>query len=530
MERRGEETLMTKIRKDFQQARWNEPIIYELSSPGVRGIHVPKPEKEIIEEAGDVFAQLPEHMRRKEKVNLPEVSQKHVLAHYLHLSQETLGSNIANDISQGTCTMKYNPRINEDFVKDPRFSDLHPCQDESTVQGILEIYHRFEHMLKEVSGMDRVSLQPGGGNQAVFTAASIVRKYWEEKGELDTRDEIITTIFSHPCDAAAPATAGFKIITLYPDENGIPDIEALKAAVSERTAAIFMTNPEDIGLFNPKVDEFVKIVHDVGGLCFYDQANANAFLGVARAREAGFDMCHFNVHKTFGTPHACSGPANGAFCCTEELADYLPVPLVEYDGERYSLKSDSPLTIGKVRDFMGTAGVILRAYAWVMSLGAEGLRECAEISVMNNNYLEKKLLTIPGLSEAFANNGVRRMEQVRYTWEELTAETGVGTMDIRNRVADYGIPHYFTSHHPWEIPEPMTLEPCETYSKADMDEYYEVLKQIAQEARENPELVKNAPHRAASHKRDNEAALNDPEQWALTWRAFLKKKDKVKLP
>lgn len=512
-----------RVKKSFQQARWNEPIIYEMSSPGLRAIYVPQPDEEIREKAGDVLASIPAHMLRKELPNLPELSQKHVLMHYLHLSQETMGSNITQDMSEGTCTMKYNPRVNEDLVAHPNFSELHPLQNEDTVQGILEIYYNFGQIIKEISGMDEVTFQPGGGNQAVYTAASIVRAHWEAKGELDKRDEIITTIFSHPCDAAAPATAGFKVITIYPDKNGFPDIEALKAAVSERTAAIFMTNPEDIGLFNPRVDEFVKIVHSVGGLCFYDQANANALLGVTRAREAGFDMCHFNIHKTFGTPHGGSGPANGALCCTEDLAKFMPVPTVEYDGTKYHLSYDHPESIGKVRDFMGTAGVILRAYAWTMMMGADGLRECADVSVINNNYMEKKMMEVPGLSQAFAGNGHHRQEQIRYSWEKLKKDTGVGTNELRNRVVDYGLPHYMTSHHPWEIPEPMTLEPCETYSKDDIDEYVEVMKIIAKEAYETPEVVLSAPHNAASHKRNDEESLADPEKWAVTWKAYLRK-------
>ncbi|HWQ42596.1 MAG TPA: aminomethyl-transferring glycine dehydrogenase subunit GcvPB [Desulfosporosinus sp.] len=515
-----------KVRKGFQQARWNEPIIYEMSTPGQRAIYVPQPDEEIRVKAGDVLADLPVGMRRKELPNLPELSQKHVLMHYLHLSQETMGSNICHDISEGTCTMKYNPRINEELVSLPNFAELHPCQDEDTVQGIMEIYYKFEQIIKEISGMSRVTFQPGGGNAAVYTAASTVRAYWESKGELDKRNEIITTIFSHPCDAAAPHTAGFKVITLYPDKNGFPDIEALKAAVSEHTAAIFMTNPEDIGLFNPRVDEFVKIVHSVGGLCFYDQANANAFLGVARARDAGFDMCHFNVHKTFGTPHGGSGPANGAFCCSEELTKFLPVPTVEFDGAKYFLNYDRPESIGKVRDFMGTAGVIVRAYAWTMMMGPEGLRDCADASIINNNYMEKKMMEIPGLSSAFMGNGYRRQEQIRYSWEKLKRDTGIGTNEINNRVVDYGLPHYWTSHHPWEIPEPMTLEPCETYSKDDIDEYVETIKIIAKEAYEQPELVMAAPHKAASHKRNDEESLDDPEKWALTWKVYLRKHGK----
>lgn len=513
-----------KIRENYHQARWDEPIIYELSTPGERGILVPQPEKDIKDEAGDVLLRLPENMRRKEKPNLPEMSQKHVLAHYLHLSQETLGSNLNNDISQGTCTMKYNPRINEKLAT--LIHDVHPSQDESTMQGILSIYYKFEHFLKEISGMDKFTLQPGGGSHAVYTAASIIRAYHESKGELEQRDEIITTIFSHPSDAAAPATAGFKVVTLYSnDETGIPDIEALKEAVSERTAAVFITNPEDTGIYNREIDEFVNIVHEAGALCFYDQANANGMLGIARAREAGFDMCHFNVHKTFGTPHGCSGPGAGALGVRDYLARFLPVPTVEYDGEEYYLDYDRPESIGKVRGFFGVAPVILKAYSWVMMLGADGLKEVAEISVLNNNYLQKKVEEIPGVDTWYARDR-RRLEQVRYNWIKLEKETGVGTDDIMRRIGDYGIQHYWTSHHPWVVPEPFTLEPCETYSKADIEEYAAVLNRIAEEARKDPEFVKASPHKCASNMLSKPEELNDPEKWAITWRAYLKKHNK----
>ncbi|OWZ82729.1 aminomethyl-transferring glycine dehydrogenase subunit GcvPB [Natranaerobius trueperi] len=516
-----------KLRRNFHQACWDEPMIYEMSSPGVRGILVPEAEQEIKDKAGDVTKKIPEFMRREEESDLPEVSQKHVLMHYKHLAQETMGSNITNDISEGTCTMKYNPRINEVLVKEPKFSELHPLQDEDTVQGILEIYYRMEQMFCEITGMDRATFQPGGGNHAVYNAASVVRAYHEANGEGEQRDEIITTIYSHPCNAASPDTAGYKVITIYPDESGFPDIEAIREAASERTAAIFMTNPEDIGLYNPRADEIVKIIKDVGGLCYYDQANANAFLGIARARDAGFDMCHFNVHKTLGTPHGCSGPGNGAFACTEELAKFLPKPTVEYDGSKYYLNYNRPNSYGKVRDFYGTAGVVLRAYAWIRAMGAEGLRETSEVSVINNNYLYEKLIKeIPDLDYCYSDNGHRRQEQVRYTWEKLKEKTGIGTTEIHDRVADYGVQHYWESHEPWVIPEPMTLEPCETYSKDDLDEYIELLKQITKEAYENPDMLKNAPHRAATAKRNDESSLNDPDKWALTWRAYLRKHGK----
>jgi glycine dehydrogenase subunit 2 len=434
-----------------------------------------------------------------------------------------MGSNISNDISEGTCTMKYNPRVNETIAADPNFAELHPDQDPETVQGILEIYYRFEQILKEVSGMDYVTLQPGGGNHAVYTAASIVRAYHAARGEAEQRDTIITTIFSHPCDAAAPATAGYKVITIYPDKKGVPDLEAIKAAADEHTAAIFMTNPEDIGIYNPYADKVVEAIHAVGGLCFYDQANANAFLGVARAREAGFDMCHFNVHKTFGTPHGSSGPATGALCVQGHLAKYLPVPTVEYDGLKYWLDYDRPESVGKIREYLGAAGVVIRAYAWTMTLGDKGLRECAEISVINNNYMQKLMEKIPYMDEAFKGNGIVRQEQIRYSFGKLTEKTGVGSDDANRRMLDYGIPWFWASHHPWVIPEPMTLEPCETYTKEDIEEYVAVVKAVVEESLKDPDFVKGAPYDSAIRKRKNEQNLDDPKKWALTYKVFKKK-------
>lgn len=515
-----------KLKKNFQQARWDEPMIYELSTPGLRGIIPPEVEGEIAHSAGDVAGKLPEGIRRKSSLGLPEVDQKHVLQHWLHLSQETMGSNLSNDISEGTCTMKYNPRVNEALCLNNGFAEIHPDQDPDTVQGMLEIFYKFEQMLKEVSGMDKFTLQPGGGNHAVYTAASIVRAYHAARGEAQQRNEVITTIFSHPCDAATPATAGYKIITIYPDERGIPDVEAIRAAASERTAAIFMTNPEDIGIYNPYADEIVKIIHGVGGLCFYDQANANAFLGVARAREAGFDMCHFNVHKTFGTPHGCSGPASGALGCREYLAKFLPVPTVEFDGQKYFLDFDRPESIGKVRGYQGVASVILKAYAWTMNMGAAGLRECADVSVINNNYMQKIMESIPYVTSAFQGNGIVRQEQIRYSFGKLAEKVGVGSEDMNRRMLDYSIPWFWSSHHPWVIPEPMTLEPCESYTKEDIEEYCEVVRTVVQEALANPDLVKNAPYNSAAHKRKNEHHLDDPEKWALSWKAYQRKRAK----
>ena len=516
-----------KIRKNFHQAAWDEPIIYDLSTPGLRGIIPAEVDDEIANAVGDVAGSLPKGTKRASALPLPEVDQKHVLQHWLHLSQETMGSNISNDISEGTCTMKYNPRINEALCLDPGFAELHPEQDVDTVQGMLEIYYKFGRVVLEVSGMDEVTLQPGGGNHAVYTAASIVRAYHEANGNAKKKDEVITTIFSHPCDAATPHTAGYKVITIWPDEKGIPDLEAIRAAASEKTAAIFMTNPEDIGIYNPNADKIVEIIHGVGGLCFYDQANANAFMGVARAREAGFDMCHFNVHKTFGTPHGCSGPAMGALCVQEYLAKFLPVPVVTCDGEKYGLDFDRPMSIGKIRGYQGVASVALKAYAWAAMMGPDGLRECAEVSVINNNYMQMLMDKIPMMTEAYKGNGIVRQEQIRYSFEKIFDKVGVGSDDMNRRMLDYGIPWFWSSHHPWVIPEPMTLEPCETFTVEDIEEYVEVIRIVVDEALKDPDFVKNAPYNSVIHNRKNMENLDDPKKWALTYKVF-KRKFKIK--
>jgi len=513
-----------KVRKNYHQARWDEPMIFELSTPGVRGIIPPAPEAEVAAAAGDVVGKLPESIRRKTPPALPEVDQKRVLAHYLHLSQETLGSNLNADMSQGTCTMKYNPRVNEDLAMESRFANVHPWQDEDTLQGILEIYWGMEQIMKAVSGMDRFTLQPGGGAHAVFTAASIIRAYWRDKGELDTRNEIVTSMFSHPCDAASPHTVGFKIITLMPKEDGYPDLEAMKSVVGPHTAAIFFTNPEDTGIYNPLIEEFVKVAHEAGAVCFNDQANGNVLMGIARTRDAGFDLCHYNLHKTFGTPHGGSGPGTGAMGCREEFAKYLPYPTVEKDAAtgRFYLDYDRPDSVGKIKGFLGSAGVVLRAYCWAMAMGPEGLRETAEISALNNNYFMELVKKIPGVAAPYAE-GHRRLEECRWSWQPLTEETGVATDDILRRVGDFGLQHYWSSHHPWVVPEPMTIEPCETFAKEELEEYAAVLAQIAEEARTDPELVKQSPHKCAIHKRAAEEELDDPTKWATTWKAYKRK-------
>ena len=508
-------------KRDFHEARWDEPIIMELGSPGERGVLVPKADPRVAKATGTVEDLLPAGLKRKKAPKLPEMSQMQVLRHYMRLSQETIGTDINIDIGLGTCTMKYSPKVNEQLVRSEKLQELHPCQDESTVQGILEIMYREAEYLKAISGMAKVSLQPSGGTQAIFANVETIRAYHEARGEGQQRNEIITTILSHPGNPGAAATLGYKVITLYPDENGIPDIEALKAAVSEHTAALMITNPEDTGIYNEKIREFVDIVHEAGGLCVYDQANLNGLFGLTRARDAGFDMCHYNLHKSFSSPHGCQGPGAGAQCVSEELAKYVAAPTVEFDGEKYYLDYQRPDSIGKLRKFYGVPAVLVRAYAYIRSLGPDGIKQIAELSILNNNYMLKKLLEIDGLSMPMAE-GKYRLEQARLSWKKLTDETGVTTDDICRRIVDYGFQDYFASHHPRIIPEPFTPEPVETYSKDDIDEFVAAFKTIAEEARTNPEIVKTAPHNAALATQIQEEYLTEWEKFATTWRGYLK--------
>jgi glycine dehydrogenase subunit 2 len=506
------------LKRRFHEAAWSEPVIMTLAAEGERGIIPPTVEPEVKESMGEAMAKIPARLVRRTPPALPQVAQPQLLRHYIRLSQMTLGNNVAIDIGNGTCSMKYNPLVNERLARLPKVTELHPLQDYDTVQGMLEVIYRCEALLKVVSGLDHFAFQPGGGAHGVFTNALMIKAYHRLRGEQEQRTEIISTLFSHPIDAAGPATAGFKVITLYPGPNGYPEPDALKSAVSERTAGLMLANPEDTGLYNPRVDEFVKIVHDAGGLCAYDQANANGILGIARARDAGFDMCQFNLHKTFGTPHGSFGLSVGAVGVRAGLEQFLPVPHVVYDGRRYALDYDRPLSIGTTRAFHGNAQTVLRAYAWIMSLGAEGLREVARTAVLNNNYLAKRLSEVPGIGLSYPENPAPRLEQIRYSWEKLTEETGIVTEDIETRTTDFGVQVYFPGHHPVVIPEPCTLEPTETFSKADLDEYAAVFAQVTHEARTNPDLIRSAPHNGT-------VARLAPHAYAsakVTWQAFLK--------
>jgi len=296
--------------KNYHAAVWDEPVVMEMGAPGRRACHFPEAGDKVRKAVGDAASLIPEGLRRKERPALPEMSEPDVLRHYLHLSQETLG--MMGISLFGTCTMKYNPRLTEGLTHRPEIAELHPAQDPSTMQGLLEAVHGFDLMLRELSGMDRFVFQPAGGADAAYTFACMARAWHASRGELGQRNQILTSIQGHPCNPATAAAAGFEVVTLMLDENGYPSLDALKDAVSDRTAALMINNPDDMGIYNPEIKEWVKIVHDAGGLCFYDHANFNGVMSRIRARELGFDACMFMLHKTFGAPKGGGGPAVGA--------------------------------------------------------------------------------------------------------------------------------------------------------------------------------------------------------------------------
>lgn len=507
------------VERGYHAARWNEPLIFSLGSPGEQGIVMPAAGSKAL----GAFEGSPEDLiQRDDETTLPEIGQAQVLRHFLRLSQETLGADLNVDIGQGTCTMKYSPKINEVFVRSPQAAELHPLQHPSTVQGALQIIHDMERYVGAISGMDAVSLQAGAGSAAIWGNVKIVQAYHASRGESDTRDEVITTIFSHPSNAATARTAGYRVITLYPGDDGFISRQVLEEVLSERTAALMITNPEDTGIFNPEIAEIVRAAHDAGALCVYDQANANGLLGITRAREAGFDLCHFNLHKTFSTPHACGGPAAGAIGATAALEPFLPgYRLVgsEQEGFRYEARGENGTA--PLRPFWGVMPNLIRAYAWTRALGAEGLREVAEVAVLNNNYVRARLDDVDGVIPAYVEGDRIALEQIRYSWDGLYQDTGVTSGELGQRLADFGM-HLWTSHHPYVVPNPATIEPTESYSRRELDEYVDALTVVAGEAREDPGFVRGAPYRSSIHRLRPDD-MTDPGTWATSWRAYRRK-------
>ena len=503
----------------FKQANWNERLIFSLGRKGRRGHVSPKVEGKIKRIVGDVNLLVPDNMQRKSQLKLPELSEVEVVRHFTRLSEMNYGVD-SGLYPLGSCTMKYNPKINELLANLPAINMVHPYQNENTVQGILEILYKLERWLAEITGTHEVCLQPAAGAHGEFLGTSIIRAYHKLNGENEKRREIIVPDSAHGTNPASATMAGFNVVVVPSDEDGCVNIEALKAAVSKRTAGLMLTNPNTLGIFEKNIEEIAKIVHKAGGLLYYDGANLNAILGKARPGDMGFDIVHMNIHKTFGTPHGGGGPGAGPVGVSEELVKFLPVPRIVFDGERYHLDYHMPRSIGKMRSFYGNVAVLLKAYAYILSLGFEGLKEVAEVSVLNANYLAKKLNEIKGLTLPYDGGKPRKHECV-FSAKPLKSETGVSALNIAKRLLDYGL-HAPTIYFPLIVDEALMIEPTETFEKEELDRFVEAMRKICEEAYTNPEVVLKAPHNTAVPRLD-EVKVSHPRTMTLSWRMYQKK-------
>jgi glycine dehydrogenase subunit 2 len=503
----------------FKQADWNEHIIFNLGRSGRRGHILPKADNEIERSVGDVNKLIPEKMRRKTKLGFPELSEVEVARHFLRLTEMNYGVD-SGLYPLGSCTMKYNPKLNEVLASLEKVSLLNPYQDEETVQGILEVLYRLERWLAEITGTCEVCLQPAAGAHGEFLGTLLIRAYHRFNGEDEKRCEIIVPDSAHGTNPASAAMSGFKVVVVPSDDEGCISLGALKAAVSERTAGLMLTNPNTLGVFERNIDEIARVVHEAGGLLYYDGANLNPLLCKVRPGDMGFDIVHINIHKTFGTPHGGGGPGSGPVGVCEELAKFLPVPRIIFDGKKYRLDYDKPYSIGKIRGFYGNVSVLLKAYAYILSLGVEGLREVAEVSVLNANYLMKKLKGVKGLMLPFNGEKPRKHECV-FSAKTLKKETGVSALNVAKRLLDYGL-HAPTIYFPLIVEEALMIEPTETFEKEELDKFADAVQKICEEAYKNPDLVLNAPHNTAISRLD-EVKASHPQTMALSWRMHLKK-------
>jgi glycine dehydrogenase subunit 2 len=503
----------------FRQALWDEPIIFNLGRAGRIGHILPKVEEEVKKAVGNLYDLIPAKIQRKNAPALPELSEPEVIRHFVRLSEMNYGVD-SGIYPLGSCTMKYNPKINEFLAGLPKLSILHPYQDESTVQGILEILYWLERWLAEITGTAEVCLQPAAGAHGEFLGTCLMRAYHKLNGESEKRKDVLIPDSAHGTNPASAAMAGFNVVVIPSDEDGCVDLEALKAAVSDRTAGLMLTNPNTLGIFEKNIEEIAKIVHEAGGLLYYDGANLNPILCKVRPGDMGFDIVHINIHKTFGTPHGGGGPGAGPVGVTEELAKFLPVPRIVFDGKRYRLDYDRPHSIGKIRCFYGNVAVLLKAYAYILSLGQEGLREVAEVSVLNANYVMRKLKEIEGLALPYNSEKPRKHECV-FSAKPLKNKIGVSALNIAKRLLDYGL-HAPTIYFPLIVEEALMIEPTETVEKEELDRFVEALRGICREAQENPEQVLKAPYNTAVQRLD-EVKASHPQTMTLSWRMYQKK-------
>ncbi len=475
-----------------------EPLIYEISQPGRVAYSLP----ELDVPATPIPAEL---TRDPEKLGLPEVSELDVVRHFTHLSR----LNHAIDVGfypLGSCTMKYNPKLNENVARLPGLADIHPMQPEETIQGALRLQYELQEMLAEIAGFEAVTLQPAAGAHGELVGVLTIRAYHHARGDTK-RTKILVPDAAHGTNPATAAMCGFQVVSLKSDARGNVDLEHLRQMAGSDTAGMMLTNPNTLGLFDENLLEVSEIVHKAGGLMYGDGANFNAILGIVKPGEVGFDVMHINLHKTFSTPHGGGGPGSGPVCAKAHLAPYLPSPIVEKeekDGQtRYFLR-ELPETVGRVRSFWGNFGMHVRAYTYIRVHGAEGLRAISQNAVLNANYMLRKLTNAFDLPfdricmHEFVLSGRRQKHQ-----------HGVKTLDIAKRLLDFGY-HSPTIYFPLIVEEAIMIEPTETESKTTLDQFIETMLHIAQEAEETPELVINAPYTTPVLRLDEATAARKP--------------------
>ena len=479
-------------------------LIFEQSSPGRRAYAQAPSHKAEVDD-------IPSHLRRTVPAVMPEVSEMQVVRHYTRLSQKNFSID-TQFYPLGSCTMKYNPRVCNKMALLPGFAERHPLAPESAGQGLLACLYDLQEMVKEVTGMKAVSLTPMAGAQGEFAGVAMIRAYHDARGDTG-RTEILVPDAAHGTNPATAAMCGYKVREIPTDKQGDVDVDALIAAVGPQTAGIMLTNPSTLGVFERRIKEIAKIVHDAGGLLYYDGANLNAILGKVKPGDMGFDVIHLNLHKTFSTPHGGGGPGSGPVGVGERLLPYLPVPIVDYDGEKYRwlTEKDVPQSIGRLSAFAGNVGVLLRAYVYARLLGKEGMQRVAEYAVLNANYMMVRLAQA-GFELAFPER--RATHEFIVTFRRQAKSLGVTAMDTAKRLLDYGY-HAPTTYFPLLVPECFLIEPTESEAKAELDGFIDALIKIKEEAETQGQMVTSAPHTLPVKRLDDVRAARELD---LTWK------------
>ncbi|MEH7245632.1 aminomethyl-transferring glycine dehydrogenase subunit GcvPB [Neobacillus niacini] len=475
----------------------DQALIFEFSTPGRIGYSLPEMDVPEL----DLSTLLPEGYLRSEEPELPEVSELDIMRHYTALSRRNHGVD-SGFYPLGSCTMKYNPKINENVARFNGFAHVHPLQDESSVQGALELLYDLQEHLIEITGMDEVTLQPAAGAHGEWTGLMMIRAYHEANGDLK-RTKVIVPDSAHGTNPASASVAGLETITVKSNEFGLVDLDDLRRVVGEDTAALMLTNPNTLGLFEENIVEMAEIVHGAGGKLYYDGANLNAVLSKARPGDMGFDVVHLNLHKTFTGPHGGGGPGSGPVGVKADLIPFLPKPIISKRGDEYVFDYDRPQSIGRVKPFYGNFGINVRAYTYIRSMGPDGLKAVTEYAVLNANYMMRRLAEYYDLpfdkhcKHEFVLSG-RRQKKL-----------GVRTLDIAKRLLDFGY-HPPTIYFPLNVEECIMIEPTETESKETLDAFVDIMIQIAKEVEENPEIVQEAPHTTVVGRMDEATAARKP--------------------